>query len=191
MLVVPLLVALFVLRDPHWLALHDLAPIEMRVRDISGGHPPLLGLGGRIEGYGQIGSHPGPVSFYALWPVYQLLGADGWALQAAAATLVAVASGLAVWIAHRRGGLPFALAATGVLALLLRGYGAELLSSAWNPHVPVVWWFVFVLAVWSVLCDDVRLLPVVAFAGLYCAETHLPYVAPVAGLGAQIGRAHV
>ena len=184
MLVVPLLVALFVLRDPHWLALHDLAPIEMRVRDISGGHPPLLGLGGRIDGYGRTGSHPGPVSFYALWPVYELLGADGWALQAAAMTLVALASGLAVWIAHRRGGLPFALAATAALALLLRGYGAELLSSAWNPHVPVVWWVVFVLAVWSVLCGDVRLLPVAVFAGVYCAETHLPYVVPVAGLGA-------
>jgi len=183
-LVVPLLVALFVLRDPHWLALHDLVQIEMRVRDVSGGHPPLLGLGGRIDGHGQTGSHPGPVSFYALWPVYQLLGADGWALQAAAVTLVAVASGLAVWIAHRRGGLPFALAATGVLALLLRGYGAELLSSAWNPHAPVVWWIVFVLAVWSVLGDDVRLLPVAAFAGVYCAQTHLPYVVPVAGLGA-------
>ena len=180
----PLVVALVVLRDPHWLTLHDLAQVEMRVRDVSGGHPPALGLGGRIEGYGQTGSHPGPVSFYALWPFYELFGASSWALQAAAGVLSAVAAGLAVWLAHRRGGLMLALAATAVLAVLLRGYGAELLTSAWNPHMPLVWWWVFLLAVWSVLLGDVVALPVLAFAGVLCAETHIPYVLPVAALGA-------
>ena len=180
---IPLVVALVVLHDPHWIALHDLAQVEMRVRDVSDGHPPQLGLGGRIQGYGQTGSHPGPVSFYVLWPVYELLGASGWALQAAAGFLSAVAAGLSVWIAHRRGGTALALAATAVLAVLLRGYGAEVLTSAWNPHMPLVWWWVFLLAVWSVLCGDLVVLPVMVFAGVLCAETHIPYVLPVAGLG--------
>jgi len=180
---IPLVVALVVLRDPHWLTLHDLAQVEMRVRDVSGGHPPQIGLGGRISGLGHTGSHPGPVGFYALWPVYELLGASGWALQAAAGFLSAVAAGLSVWIALRRGGLALALTATAVLAVLLRGYGAELLTSAWNPHMPLVWWWVFLLAAWSVLGGDLVVLPVLAFAGVLCAETHLPYVLPVAVLG--------
>ena len=49
-----------------------------------------------------------------------------------------------------------------ILAWLLSYYGPEILTQAWNPYMPVLWWLLFVLAVWSVLCDDWALLPVVA-----------------------------
>ena len=32
----------------------------------------------------------------------------------------------------------------------MRAYGAYLLTLPWNPYLPVLWWFVFVLALWSV-----------------------------------------
>jgi len=175
-------VALVVLRDPQWVALHDLAQVEMRVRDVGGGHPPQLGLGGRFEGHGVTGSHPGPIAFYLLWPVYTLLGGTGWALQASAGFLSAVAAGLALWVAHRRGGVGLALAATAVFAVLARGYGAEVLTSAWNPHVPVVWWWLFLLAAWSLLLGDVVVAPVAMLAAVVCVETHIPYVVPVGWL---------
>ena len=173
-----------VLRDPPWMALHDLAQVELRVRDVASAHPPQVGLGGRFEGYGATGSHPGPISFYLLWPVYTLLGGTGWALQASAAFLSAVAAGLAVWVAHRRGGVPLALATTAVFAVLARGYGAEVLTSAWNPHMPVAWWWLLLLAVWSLLVGDLVVAPVAVVAALVCVETHIPYAAPVAALGA-------
>ena len=37
----------------------DLAQTELRVRDVGGSHTPLVGLAGRIQAYGQQGSHPG------------------------------------------------------------------------------------------------------------------------------------
>src|SRR6267154_727352 len=72
----PLIVALVELRRPHWYPLLDMAQTEIRVRDISTGHPPLIGLAGRIGPFGPNGgSHPGPLSFYALWPVWRLSAA--------------------------------------------------------------------------------------------------------------------
>lgn len=179
----PLLIAVAVLRDPAWMPMTDMVQIEMRVRDVGLDHPPLVGLGGRIEGYGENGNHPGPLAFYALAPIYRLAGADGWGFQVASATLSALAAGLAIWVGHRRGGWPFALATTAGLLLLLRGYGIDRLVDGWNPHLPLVWWFLFLLAVWSVLCRDHAMLPVAVFAGSLCAQTHVPYTGPVMALG--------
>ncbi|HEY3144431.1 MAG TPA: hypothetical protein VGJ86_25095, partial [Acidimicrobiales bacterium] len=181
--VVPMLIAIGVLRDPRWFPLSDMAQIELRVRDVGFDHPPLLGLGGRLQGYGTTGSHPGPLSFFMLAPVFRLLGADGTALLTSSIVVSLVAAGLAIWIGYRRGGWRFALAVTVILGLLIRTYGAWRLAEAWNPNLPIVWWFVFLLAVWSVVCDDLPMLPVAAFAGSYCAQTHIPYVGLVIGLG--------
>ena len=93
LLAIPLAVALAVLRSPRWYPLLDLAQTEMRVRDVSGGHPPLIGLPGRIGTLADQGSHPGPLSFWALWPFYELFGATSWALQVASASLHLIAAG--------------------------------------------------------------------------------------------------
>lgn len=182
LLAVPVVVALIALRSPRWFPLVDMAQIEMRVRDVPTTHPPLLGLGGRIRGYGHTGSHPGPLAFYLLWPVYWLLGGSSWAFQVSAATLSLVAAGLAVWIGHRRGGATGAVAIAAVLALLLRSYGAVMVTEPWNPRLPVVWWVVCLLAVWSVLAGDLVLLPLVVLAGTFCVQTHIPYALLVGGL---------
>ena len=184
---VPLLVALGVLFSPRWFPYIDLAQTEMRVRDVWSAHPPLVGLPGRIRGAGVGGSHPGPLSFYAMWPVYRLVGADGWALQAASVTLHLVAVALAIWIGVRRGGPRLALAVAATLALLLRAYGTALLAQPWNPNIPVSWWVVFLLAVWSVLCDDMAMLPIAVLSGSLCAQTHVSYVGLVAGIGVVTG----
>ncbi len=41
----------------------------------------------------------------------------------------------------------------------------------------------FLLAVWSVLCDDVVMLPVAVAAGSLCAQTHVPYLGLAVGVG--------
>jgi hypothetical protein len=180
----PLAVALGVLHNPRWYPLLDLAQTELRVRDVGGDHRPLVGLAGRLRGYGVSGSHPGPLSFYSLFPFYKLFGGSAWALQAAAASLNVTAIGLAIWIGHRRGGVAGAVGLATALAVLARAYGAGWLTEAWNPYMPMLWWTVFLLAVWSVLCDDLAMLPVAVFAGSFCAQTHIPYAGLIGGMGA-------
>jgi hypothetical protein len=182
MLAMPLVVALGVLRQPRWYPTLDLAWTELRVRDVSSSNPPLVGLAGRI-GTGAEGSHLGPLSFYAMWPFYRLFGAGTWALQAAAVSLHVVAMSAALWIAHRRGGVRLVLGVAVVLAVLIRAHGAGTLTEPWNPWLPLLWWMVFLLAVWSVVCDDLPLLPVAVFAGSFCMQTHIPYLGVTAGLG--------
>ena len=65
----------------------------------------------------------------------------------------------------------------------MRGYGLGTLTEPWNPYMPMLWWVVFLLAVWSVVLGDVRMLPVAVFAASFCAQTHVPYLAMTAGLG--------
>lgn len=175
-LAVPFLVALAVMYQPRWLPLTETAQMEMRVRDVMSSHPPALGLNGRFYAYGQVGSHPGGLAFYALWPVYWLLGSDGWSLMVSTVTLNLVAAMLAIWLAYRRGSWQAALGLAAVMAVLMRAYTAPLLAEPWNPWVPLVWWVTFLVAVWALLGRDLVALPVAVFAGSLAAQTHVPYL---------------
>ncbi len=185
-LTVPLAVALAVLHGTHWYPVLDFAWTEMRVRDVFSSHPPLIGLTGRIGQLGSQGSHPGPLSFYALWPFYQLFGAASFALEAAAVSLNVLAMGAMLWISYRRGGVRLVLAVAAVLAVLTRAYGTVILTQPWNPYMPVLWFLVFILAVWSVVCDDLPMLPIAALAGSFCAQTHVPYLGTTVALGVGV-----
>jgi hypothetical protein len=182
-LAVPLTVALAALHSPRWYPLLDLAQTELRVRDVGGRHSPLVGLAGRIQAYGQQGSHPGPISFWALAVFYRLYGASSFALQAASVTLHLFAMGGILAVAYRRGGARLALAFAAVLAVLTHAYGAGTLTEAWNPYMPVLWWLLFLVAVWSALCDDLAMLPVAVLAGSFCLQTHISYLGLVGGVG--------
>lgn len=178
----PLGVALGVLHTPRWYPVLDMAQIELLVRDIGSSHTPLVGPWGRIEAYGEQGHHPGPLSLYALWPAYKLLGSTAWALLAATIMWHLTALGTALWIGHRRGGTAMMLALAAAVAVLLHGYGPLKLTMPWNPHLALLWWVVFLLAMWSLLCMDFVLLPVAVFAGSVCLQSHLSYLALVGGL---------
>jgi hypothetical protein len=184
-LAVPLIVALGALHNPRWYPLLDLAQTELRVRDVGTRHSPLVGLAGRIQAYGQQGSHPGPISFWGLAVFYRLYGGSAFAMQAACVTLHLIAMGGILAVSHRRGGARLALAFAAVLAVLTHAYGAGTLTEAWNPYMPVLWWLLFLVAIWSVLLDDLAMLPVAVFAGSFCLQTHISYsglVGAVTGL---------
>ena len=183
-LCVPLVVALAGFRRPTWTPVLDLAMTELRVRDVGGRHTPLIGLPGRIGSLTDQGSHPGPLSFYALAPTYRLLGSSAWALQVATFVLHAVAMGVALWIGNRRGGARMVLVVAALLAVLTAGYGGGALTEPWNPYMPLLWWVVVLLAVWSVLCGDLPMLPVAVLAASFCAQTHIPYLGLTLGMGA-------
>jgi hypothetical protein len=161
--------------------LFDLAMTEMRVRDVGSVHTPLVGLPGRLGRHGGA-SHPGPLSFYMLAPVYRLLGGSFWALRVAALALHALAIVSSLVIARRRAGTRGMVGLGVSIALLEAGFGLILFTEPWNPNLPVLWFLVFLLSVWSVFADDPWLLPVAAFAGCLCAQTHIPYLAVCGGL---------
>jgi hypothetical protein len=186
-LCVPLVVALVSLHGSRWYPLLDMAGTEMRLRDISAGHPPLIGLFGRIGTLTRGGSHPGPLSFYALWPVWRLFGGSSFGLYVSMVALDMVAIGLSIWMAWRRGGLAVAAGVAAALAVLMRAYGTFLLTLAWNPYIPVLWWFVFLLAAWSVLDDDLAMAPIGLLAAAMCMQTHIPYLGLAGGTAACVG----
>jgi hypothetical protein len=184
--VVPLLVALGALHSPRWHPLLDLAMTELRVRDVGTRHTPLIGLVGRLSSNGNQGSHPGPISFWALAPVYRLLGGSAWSLLVGVVVLNTTAIALTIWAAVRRGGAALGLAFAAALAVLVHLYGTRILTEPWNPYIPVMWWALFLVAVWSVACDDLPLLPVAVVAASFCLQTHISYlglVGALAGLG--------
>ncbi len=185
----PLLVALVAFNRPQWHPIADLAQTELRVRDVGTRHSPLVGLAGRIGPWYDPGSHPGPLSFWALAPVYRLLGGSALALTASVATLHSVAYGLVLWMAHRRRGLRLMVAVGAAVTLLVHAYGTVVLIEPWNPYLPVTWWLVLLLAAWGVLDDDPPMLVVAVAAGSFCAQTHLPYLGLVGGVGGVLALA--
>ena len=183
----PLVVAAVTLRGPRWFPVLDLAMTELRLRDVGTSHTPLIGLPGRIgPSLAEQGSHPGPLSFYLLAPLYRALGSSAWAMQSAAIVLNLLALGAALAIAARRGGTRLVLAVGALLTLLSAGYGLTVLTQPWNPYLPLLWWLVFLLAAWSVACGDVAMLPVAVAAGSLCAQTHVPYLGLAVGLGVVV-----
>ncbi|MGI8754481.1 MAG: hypothetical protein ACR2MB_01215 [Acidimicrobiales bacterium] len=181
-LVLPLVVALVAVHSPRWFPVADLAQSELRVRDVGTAHTPLIGLAGRIGPWYDPGSHPGPLSFWFLAPVYRLLGASSWAVEASAVTLHALAVGLVLWMAKRRAGIALVAATAAAVAVLTRFYDFHVFLEPWNPYLPVTWWLALLFAVWSVLDGDFPMLVVAVVAGSFCAQTHLPYLGMVGGL---------
>ncbi len=177
-------VALAALARPRWFPVLDLAQTEMRLRDVFTTDPPLVGLPGRIGTFQHQGSHPGPLSFWMLAPFYRLFGSSAWAMEAATASVNALAIGTSLWIARRRGGVAVFLAIAAAIALVLHFDGPAVMTEAWNPYLPMTWFMVFVLGIWSVLCDDLGVLPLTAFAAAFCLQTHISYLGLVGGLSA-------
>jgi hypothetical protein len=183
-LALPLVVAIVSLRRPAWYPVLDHAMAELRLRDVFTGETPLIGLPGRIGRFPEQGSHPGPASFYALWPTWKLLGSSPWGMLAGALVLNIGATAGSVLVAFRRGGLRIAIAISVLLALLMGGYGIETLAEPWNPYIPLLWWVLTLLCVWSVLDGDLPMLPIGVVAATIAAQTHVPYLGLCLGVGA-------
>jgi hypothetical protein len=178
----PLIVAAIALRGERWYPVLDLAMTEFRVRDVGTSDTPLIGLPGRIGEYPDQGSHPGPLSFYLLAPVYRLFGSSSWALEAGTVAIHLVAIATALWIGYRRAGWKGVAAVGALLAVVLRGYGQVPLTQPWNPYLPLVAWIVVLLAAWTVLCGDHLMLIPLVVAATFCAQTHVPYLLLGAGM---------
>lgn len=179
----PLVVAVIALGRTPWYPIGDLAQAALRMQSFWG-DPPLVGPAGRIGTFGQQGNHPGPLMFWAAWPVWRLLGGSGWAYEASVAVLAvgAYAATVAAGLRHRGSRLALALALVG--AVLLRSFGASALTRPWNPYMPLVPYLAFVVLCWLAVCGRAKALPLAVAAGCYCVQCHVGYApAVVAGIG--------
>ncbi len=183
----PLLIAAIALGRIHWSPVLDLAMTELRVRDVGSGDTPLIGLPGRIGNFPDQGSHPGPLSFYLLAPIYRLFGSGAWSLELGSVVIHLVALVAALTLAFRRGGQRLCIAVAVMMAVVMRGYGSGVLTQPWNPYLPVIAWLVVLLAAWSILEGDAPAIVFLVAAGSLCAQTHVPYVALIGGLIVLVG----
>ena len=179
---VPFVVAAIRLATRTWYPILDLAMTEFRVRDVGGANTPLIGLPGRIGTFPDQGSHPGPLGYYLLAPVYRLFGASAVGLLVGAVVIGAAAAVASVLVIRRMGGLRLQWAVVVVLLAVVHIYGFDILGQPWNPYLPLLPWFATLIAVWAVVVGDSAVLWVATLAGSLCAQTHLPY----AGLAGSI-----
>lgn len=177
LVVAPVVLAALDLVDVEYRPGLDHAWIELRVHDVGGDETPLVGP------YSRIGAnHPGPLAFYLLTPVYDLLGSSSTALLSSAAVLNALAVAATAAVAYRRGRLVLLVLTGALTAVLLHGLGTPLLRDSWNPWLAVLPFLLFLLLTWSVAVGDLPMLPAAAFVGSFLVQTHLGYAVLVAYL---------
>jgi hypothetical protein len=182
---VPAVGAVASLLGRHWYAASDHALIALRIDDVGSSHTPLIGVASRL-GW----SHPGPLLFWFLAPFRRLLGPTGVLTGVGVVNLAAIVG--AVVVGHRRGGLRMAALLALALALLTNTLGPTALIDPWNPSAAFFPFVLFLTAVWSVVDEDLAMLPVAVAAGSWSAQSHFGY-APIVGvlLAAAVGVAAV
>lgn len=161
----------------HWVPGGDQAIEVLRISDVGGPHTPLVGPWSR---WGW--AHPGPALFWLVAPTQHLFGNDG-VLLACGLLSTASAAGIAA-VAIRRGGTVLgAITALGVVGFL-GGMGLSTAVDPWNPYVALLPFLLFVLLVWSVVCDDLVMAPAAAVVGSFCVQAHVGFLPLVGGLSA-------
>lgn len=170
----PTLVSILKSPWPESSAEDDLAILELRTIN--------AGRGQHLVGpYSRFGwSHPGPAEFYLLLPAYLLSGRKtaGLGLGAILLNLASIA-GLA-FVAWRILGVRRAAPVVVFLAGLVSFLGPSIPGSAWNPHVTILPFALFLFLAAAFALKGPWYLPAAAFVASGIVQTHLAYVPVVA-----------
>jgi hypothetical protein len=133
--------------------------------------------------YSQFGwFHPGPILFYWLAAFYAIGGSTMNSINAGALAVNLLALACIAWVGvrHGRGAPAFTAAAWCLIALFVYRVPA-LLTSAWNPHVPVVPLMALLFIAAGVAMGDAVLLPPLVVLSSLIVQSHIGF-APTAGL---------
>lgn len=184
---IPIVVLIVALAQRTWYPTGDQAQAELRMRSLPG-DPPLVGAAGRIQDEAmRQGNHPGPLMFWATWPLYALLGRSAWAFEAATALVNLAWLTVSVWLVRRRAGWGATAWYGGILLVLIGGFGLDALSQPWNPWVALAPFAVLVLSTWSSLDGDRWMVVLAVASATYALQGHvgyLPLVMPLVGVSA-------
>lgn len=159
-------------------ALHgDYAGLELATRHVPAG-TTLLGPYSRFQF-----NHPGPLYFYALYPVYLLAGKTSAGIFAGAAAIAAAAAAAVVATVRLLATRAHAL---GVLFVVLGWHAAfgNATPLPWNPLVVVLPLTAFLACAALVARGAFAAAPVAALLGAFVGQTHLSTVPTTLGIGA-------
>lgn len=169
----PLAVAAIGAIRAEWTPVSDDALVEIRARDVLSTDPPLLGLYSSASlTAGTNLNHPGPLEFDLLALPVRLLPAGTGIVVGTTLLNSAAVIGIAVF-ARRRGGLTLGILATLIAAALCWAMGSAMLVTPWPPHIVILPFLCFLMAMWALSCGDLVAAPWAAFAGSFVVQTHL------------------
>lgn len=175
---VPLIPYLLYLRAhpiPRYAMLGDYAGIELATRYVTSGST-LLGP------YSRFGfSHPGPLYFYALAPVYALWGSTSTGIFAGACAINASAAMVTVGAVRLATTRAHAIAVALAVIAWLGAFG-DACALPWNPLVVVLPMIAYLVLAALVANGAWRALPFAVLAGAFVAETHLSTVPAIVGV---------
>lgn len=179
-------VAGFAALGQGWQPTGDVAIIALRSLDIWNGDGPLVGQPTTAEEFtGTPSSHPGPVENGFIAVATKVAG-DRAGVVLGPALINAIALGLTAWLAFRRGGPALLGLLAAALALLVWSLGAGSLFDPFNSELATYPMLLAVVATWSVVVGDLRVIPALAFGATVAAQVHVAgaaFVAPLVALG--------
>jgi hypothetical protein len=163
----------------RWVPLSDLGYTAVKSFDVFTGRSPLVGQwsSGASAAADHLTYSPGPLLFWVLAVPTRWLGQSAPAVAAGVVNVAAVVG--SVVLAHRRGGMPLAIATAIAIPLMLASLPAEARSDPWNSSAPLMPLVLLFFVCWSLACGEYRLLPLAVFVASFEVQSHLTYSAPV------------
>lgn len=170
-------VALFLRSEPESYSVGDGAVLEIYTIHAANG---ALTVGP----YSRFGwNHPGPSYFYLLAPAYLLADYREDALLATVLVFNLAVMMAMLAVAAKYGGWPFACALMIWLAAFylrpgtLAGWDfADLLSSSWNPHAPLLPFALLLVLAAVIAAGYIGVLPMAALVASFISQTHVAFL---------------
>jgi hypothetical protein len=165
----------------RWVPLRDDGIIVLRSWDVLTDESPLVGQYSQatLESVGNAYS-PGPLLYWLLAVPVRLVGLDGVPLTVGLVNVLSIMG--AVALARRRGGVALMLLTALAIVLTCRSFPETVLTTPFNPTLPILPCVLLFFLAWSLACGETRLLPVTALVASFVTQTHLSFVAPAAGV---------
>jgi uncharacterized membrane protein len=166
----------------QWVPLGDNAFTAVRALDVLTSNTPLAGQwsSGATTALGEPVDSPGPMLFWLFALPVRLPDARALPLTMAIVNLACIAGSLV--LARRRGGNGLMVALALFIAVMLGSLPADVYTDIWNSSSPLMPLVLAAMLAWSVGAGEYRLLPLAALVWSFVFQSHLVFVAPVAGL---------
>jgi hypothetical protein len=171
----PLVVASLAIAGEPWWPMGDWASMAWRTSQVGTADTPLVGAY-TVKGW----AHPGPLLFWLAAPLFRLSGGDARTLEWTAAIINTAAIAAVAAVAWRRGRWALTLALMLLTAVLVHGFGPDLMVDVWNPHAPLLAFLLTVVLVWDAALGRRRALLEAAVPACFAMQCHLAFVPLVA-----------
>lgn len=185
---VPVVVAFSRAALHGWWPEGDDAVIGLKVQDIFGGHPPVMGMRSTTGSVNPAlaAHHPGPLEFYLLALPSALTGFHPIGLLVGTAAIGVVTLVAVSLVAHRRGGLLLTMPVLAGALAVQWAVGPEVLFRPLNPYPAVLPVLLLLLLTWSLLVGDLACMWGYALTASFVAQAHLAYLPVVLALTALL-----